>query len=59
MLFYDNTDIGCDEICFSYDGCRVEERADRAELIEDFFTPEEIWRIRNLEHIQGFSLFYS
>ena len=42
-------------IRFSYDGCRVEDRADRAEQIKDFVTPEQIWRIRNLEHIQGFS----
>ena len=59
VWYCDKSDKGCDETCFSYDGCRVEERADRAELIKDFFTPEEIWRIRNLEHIQGFSLFYS
>ncbi|XP_063679392.1 calcyphosin-2-like [Bolinopsis microptera] len=42
-----------DVLSLVYDGCRIEDRADRAEQIKDFVTPEQIWRIRNLEHIQG------
>ncbi|KAL5258320.1 hypothetical protein ACHWQZ_G008974 [Mnemiopsis leidyi] len=36
-----------------YDGCRIEDRADKEEQIKDYLTPEQLWRIRNLEHIQG------
>ena len=38
---------------YRYDGCRIEERADKEEQIKDYLTPEQVWRIRNLQHIQG------